>query len=360
MEGVLRQGVAELAGDLAAKNRAEGAVGVAHLQLHPHGLGLGHVKALFELFHQHLHVGGLFQAEVVDVLRLEMDVGVLDQRVGEQGAQIQLAGAAAGGFRLDTQQVGAAHQLLDGAHAQFCHIFPQLLGHKAHKVHHVLRLALEPLAQLRVLGADAHGAGVQVADAHHHAAHGHQRPGAEAELLGAQHGGDLGVGAAGVGGAGLPVRLGVQGADHRVQLSHHHDPGAGRPALQIAPDAGDGQMVPERDPELRKGAAHQLRRPPLLEAQLRVGEDLLADPDDGVLMFIDGLETLRFQRLFRHMKTSLRSILPIAAETHGCISIFYIKCENLQGFVDRRGNMGYDKPVQKVVSLGRRPCAAWS
>lgn len=177
---------------------------------------------------------------------------------------------------------------------------------------------------------------------------------------GAQHGGDLGVVAAGVGGACLPVRLGVQGADHRVQLSHHHDPGAGRTALQIAPDAGDGQMVPERDPELRKGAAHQLRRPPLLEAQLRVGEDLLADPDDGVLMFIDGLETLRFQRLFRHMKTSLRSILPIAAETHGCLSIFYIKCENLQGFVDRRGNMGYDKPVQKVVSLRRRPCAAWS
>ena len=48
-------------------------------------------------------------------------------------------------------------------------------------------LALEALAQLGVLGADAHGAGVQIADAHHDAALAHQQGGAEAELLGAQH-----------------------------------------------------------------------------------------------------------------------------------------------------------------------------
>ena len=42
----------------------------------------------------------------------------------------------------------------------------------------------------RILGGDAHGAGVEVADPHHDAAHGHQRRGGEAELLGPQQGGD--------------------------------------------------------------------------------------------------------------------------------------------------------------------------
>ena len=44
----------------------------------------------------------------------------------------------------------------------------------------------EALPELRVLGRDAHRAGVEVADAHHHAAHDDQRRRREAELLGAQ------------------------------------------------------------------------------------------------------------------------------------------------------------------------------
>jgi hypothetical protein len=41
---------------------------------------------------------------------------------------------------------------------------------KTHEVHHVLRLAGELVAQLRVLGGDADRAGVEVAHAHHDAA----------------------------------------------------------------------------------------------------------------------------------------------------------------------------------------------
>ncbi len=51
-------------------------------------------------------------------------------------------------------------------------------------------LAAEALAQLRVLGGDADRARVEVADAHHDAARHDERGGGEAELLGAEQGGD--------------------------------------------------------------------------------------------------------------------------------------------------------------------------
>ena len=50
----------------------------------------------------------------------------------------------------------------------------------------MLGLALEALAQLRVLGGHPDRAGVEVADAHHHAAERDQRRGREAELVGAE------------------------------------------------------------------------------------------------------------------------------------------------------------------------------
>ena len=51
--------------------------------------------------------------------------------------------------------------------------FPELAGQEGHKVHDVFRLALEMLPHGRVLGGDAHGTCVQVADAHHHTAQGY-------------------------------------------------------------------------------------------------------------------------------------------------------------------------------------------
>jgi hypothetical protein len=61
----------------------------------------------------------------------------------------------------------------------------------------------EFLAQLRVLGGNAHRAGVHVADAHHDAAQRHQRRGGKAELLGAQQRGDRHVA------AGLELAVGL-------------------------------------------------------------------------------------------------------------------------------------------------------
>ena len=53
------------------------------------------------------------------------------------------------------EQVGAADQLLERAHAERRHDPARLLGDHEQVVHDVLGLALEALAQLRVLGGHA-------------------------------------------------------------------------------------------------------------------------------------------------------------------------------------------------------------
>jgi hypothetical protein len=77
-----------------------------------------------------------------------------------------------------------------GAEAELGHDTRAPPGRRTEEVHHVFGLAGELLAQHRVLGGDPHRAGVQVAHAHHDAARDHQRRGGEAELLGAEQGGD--------------------------------------------------------------------------------------------------------------------------------------------------------------------------
>ena len=81
------------------------------------------------------------------------------------------------------EKLRVSHQLVYRAHAQPCHILPELLGDKAHEVHHILRFTLEVFAQLRVLGGHAYGTGVQIAHPHHHAAHSYQRRRGKAEFL---------------------------------------------------------------------------------------------------------------------------------------------------------------------------------
>ena len=70
------------------------------------------------------------------------------------------------------------------------HQLAHLLGDELEEVDDELGLAAEALAQLGVLRGDADRAGVEVADAHHHAARHDERRGGEAELLGAEQRGD--------------------------------------------------------------------------------------------------------------------------------------------------------------------------
>ena len=84
------------------------------------------------------------------------------------------------------QPVHASHHLVEGAEAQPRHVFAHLLGEEEEEVDHVLGLSGKARPQHRVLRRNAHRAGVQMALAHHDAAHRHQRRGGKAELLGSQ------------------------------------------------------------------------------------------------------------------------------------------------------------------------------
>ncbi len=108
---------------------------------------------------------------------------------------------------------------------------------KRMKLTDVLGFAGELLAELRVLGGHADRAGVQVADAHHHAAQGHQRSGGEAELLGPEQSADDHVAA----GLELTVHL-------------DHDPAA---------------QVVEQQCLLSLGQSQLPRRPGVLDARER-------------------------------------------------------------------------------------------
>ena len=108
----------------------------------------------------------------------------------QHGRQVQLVGLPVLGGLRGIQRSDLADHLVDGAEAQPGHHFPHLFGDEHEEVFDEFGLAVEPLAQHRVLSRHADGAGVEVADAHHDAARHHQRCGGEAELLGAEQRGD--------------------------------------------------------------------------------------------------------------------------------------------------------------------------
>ena len=114
------------------------------------------------------------------------------------------------------EHVDAADHLVDRAEAELGHDLAQLLGDEDHEVDDVLGLALELLAQPRVLRGDADRAGVQVADAHHDAARRDERRRGEAELLGAEQRRDGDVA------AGLQLAVGLD-ADAAAQVVGDQD-----------------------------------------------------------------------------------------------------------------------------------------
>jgi ATP/maltotriose-dependent transcriptional regulator MalT len=83
-----------------------------------------------------------------------------------------------------SRQIDVADHLVDGAETELGHDFAHFHGDEGHEIDHVLGLAGEVLAQLRILGGDADRAGVLLADAHHQAADGNQRRGGESVFLG--------------------------------------------------------------------------------------------------------------------------------------------------------------------------------
>ena len=104
----------------------------------------------------------------------------------EQRREIEAARLPVADRRFDVEAVGAANHLVDRAEAELRHQLAHFLGDEPEEVLDELRLAGELLAQFRVLRGHADRAGVQVADAHHHAAHDDERRRGEAVLLRAE------------------------------------------------------------------------------------------------------------------------------------------------------------------------------
>src|SRR5580692_8592154 len=88
-----------------------------------------------------------------------------------------------------------ADYFVERANPECGHAFADFGGNSLEIRHHHFGISGEARAEFFVLRGDADGASVQMALARHHAADGEQRGGAEAELVGAEKGGDEDVAA---------------------------------------------------------------------------------------------------------------------------------------------------------------------
>ena len=155
-------------------------------------------------------------------------------RLVEQLGEIEALGLPMRDQLVAVEHLHLADHLVEACVAHRGHDLAHFLGDEEEVVDDMLGLALEALAQHRVLRRHAHRAGVEVAHAHHDAARGDQRRGGEAEFVGAEQGADHHVAA---------------GADAAVDL--HRD----APAQPV----GDQRLVRFGKPDL-PGRAGMLDR----------------------------------------------------------------------------------------------------
>ena len=199
------------AGDLTGEDRADGAVDVADRQVEDNGFAL--LDRSPAGWQERRHVERFGDPVVLRLDPVGLDVG-RHLRLVEDRGEVEPLCLPLGDRRAGVETVDAPHHLLDGAEAELRHQIPQFFGEKEEEVDDMLRLAVEPGPQLGILRGDADRAGVEVALPHHDAADHDQRPGGDAELLGAEHRGDSDI---------------LGGADHAVGLD-------GDPAPQIVHD----------------------------------------------------------------------------------------------------------------------------
>ncbi len=200
-DGVVGQAVAAPAlRELGAEHGADGAVDVAigsSISTRSPRSSAGPAGG-DELLVERLVEAVVLRLGVEQVLAL---VGVLGH--GEDRREVEAVGLPVVDRLAGVEHLGVADRLGDRAEAERGQVLAHLLGDELEEVDDELRLAGEALAQLGVLGGDADRAGVEVADAHHHAAAHDQRRGGEAELLGAEQRGDDDVA------AGLQLAVGL-------------------------------------------------------------------------------------------------------------------------------------------------------
>ena len=187
------------------------------------------------------------------------------------------------------QAFDVSDHVIELAEAQLRHVFAQLLRDEHHEVHHVLGLAFELRAQHRVLGRDAHRAGVEVTHPHHDTSRRHQRRGGETELVGAQQRRNRHVAAGLELAVGLHVDAPAQVVEHQGLLRFGQSQLPGRSGmLDRTPRRGAGAAVMAADQDhvgLGLGYARRDR------ADADLGHQLDADARAvvGILEVVDQL-----------------------------------------------------------------------
>src|SRR5215217_966465 len=147
----------------------------------------------------------------------------------EQRREIHTAGFPVLDGLAHLEFVGTADHLLEGPEAHPRHVLPHLFGDEEEVVDYVLGRTGKALSELGVLCRDAHRARIQVADAHHDAASGHQRRRRESEVLGPEERrhGDVA--------ARLELAVGLQYHAPPQSVLHEHLLGLGDPELPRQP-----------------------------------------------------------------------------------------------------------------------------
>ena len=166
---------------LAREDRAHRAVDVADRQVDRDRLTP--LQCRLAEAQERRHIERLRDA-VVLLLLAEGLHAVRDLRLVEDRGEVEPLGLPVGDRGSRVEPVHLADHLVDRAEAEFRHQLAEFFGEHEEEVDDVLRLAGELLAEFRVLGGDAHRAGVEVALPHHDAAHHHQRRRRDAKLLG--------------------------------------------------------------------------------------------------------------------------------------------------------------------------------
>ena len=227
-----------------SEHRADGALGVRdrQLDLDRSALVEHEPTASDELVVEVLVELVILRAEVPARLGLR-EVGSDEDRREVESGRLPVSDRA-----VDVEQVAASDDLVERAIPEFGEVLAHLLGDELEEVDDELRLAGEALAKLGVLRGDAHGARVEVADAHHDAALHDQRRRGEAELLGSEERADDDVAAR----LQLPVDLYDDAVAHAVE--HEGLLGLGEPefprgagVLQRVQGARAGAAVVPRD-----------------------------------------------------------------------------------------------------------------
>mmetsp|Transcript_3922 Transcript_3922/g.9364 ORF Transcript_3922/g.9364 Transcript_3922/m.9364 type:complete len:332 (+) Transcript_3922:783-1778(+) len=173
---------------LMAKHCPCGTMRVLDLALKRDGLRIPLVQRGLAGGQQDRAVEGAVQAVLLLLHANLGDAGPERCRWGEELVQIDALELliASDGLRIGLEHVGPPHHLAHCFESHGSHVLAHLLGHHEHVVDDMFGLPIKLCTQLRVLSCDPHRARVGVALAHHDAAHGDERGGGKAKLLGAK------------------------------------------------------------------------------------------------------------------------------------------------------------------------------